>query len=177
MADVYDVKTFNAKKNIKGNEELIIEGIPAKNLLKDWRLRHHSVMWLRSKFVRNPAACCEHFKALRSQDTRWMNATLFEDLCNFDPELEKIAKSGDKEKTQQRIEKIFVEQYIGLLVAKFKKILPDLTNYFAAKAAYGGLFEKDRKKITSEGAGEVEDTNVCHIADCWSVRAEQNNAQ
>lgn len=177
MADVYDVKTFDAKKNIKGKEELIIEGVPAKNILKDWRLRHHSVMWLRSKFVRRPGECIDHLRALRSQDTRWMNATMFEEFCNADPELENLARSGDLEKIQERVEYIFINSYLHVLIEKFKHILPDLTNYFAAKAAYGGLFEKDRKKITAEGEGEVEDTNVCHLSDCWSVRAEQNNAQ
>lgn len=175
MFSTFEVKTFEPTKKIKGQEELIIEGVPAKDILKNWRLKHHAVMFRRSKFVKHPEDLHKHLKALRGQDTCWMNPAMFEEFCTMDPELEKLAKSGNVEKVKERVEKIFIDDYLGVVIEKFKHIIPDLATYFAAKAAYGGLFAKDRKKIKNGQEGEVETTEVCHLADCWTVRSPQES--
>lgn len=84
-------------------------------------------------------------------EPNWFNPEMLEELCTLDDELCKLAeeaKNLDPVKLNLlkiKIFRVFTQQYIPIIISKFKKILPDLANYFLAKADYGGLFEADRK--------------------------------
>lgn len=98
---------------------------------------------------------------------------MFEELCTLDDELVELAeKCKDLDpvmlnKLKIKIFRVFTQQYLPVIISKFKKLLPDFTNYFMAKADYGGLFEADRKDFKESRKTcpfeEVESKNVHRI--------------
>lgn len=103
-------------------------------------------------------------------EPNWFNPEILEELCTLDAELCKLAEDAkdlDPVKLNLlkiKIFRVFTQQYVPIIISKFKKILSDLTNYFTAKADYGGLFEADRRDFKESHKkcpfDEVESSNV-----------------
>lgn len=114
-------------------DRVIICGEKADNAFKQgFRLKHHGAMWSMGDSRR------------RVSDYDWMNPHLFEQLCK---DLTVTAKAkklepGALEGLQEDIKDVFVKEYLRTIVNKFKNALPDLANYYIAKACCEAL-DKD----------------------------------
>lgn len=83
----------------------------------------------------------------------WLNAVWFEEICNHDEELKRLAKEAtdlDNEKVikvQTKLFELFTQVYVSGMIKKFKKVLPDLALYFASGEDSIGLMDQIRKEL------------------------------
>lgn len=114
-------------------DRVIICGEKADNAFKQgFRLKHHRAMWSMGNNRR------------RVSDYDWMNPNLFEQLCkdlNVTTDAKKLEPKA-LQALENNIKDVFVKDYLRTVVNKFKKVLPELANYYIAKACCGAL-EKD----------------------------------
>lgn len=116
-------------------DRVVVCGEKADNAFKQgFRLKHHRAMWTMGDNHR------------RVSEYDWINPNMLEQLCKdlkISEDAKKLKPRALKE-LEADIKDVFVKEYLRTVINKFKNALPDLADYFIAKAC-SDVFDKDEQ--------------------------------
>lgn len=88
----------------------------------------------------------------------WFHPALFEELCNKSDTLKELAKNAETLDEQAlnalaaEVYRVFTKEYLKTIILKFNQLVPQLAEYFKAKADLKpDLFEQDNKIYLEKG--------------------------